>query len=50
MAGIFARHRLNIEQMNVMKPSNQGTSYFNIVIHSDEKTHGKSMKQLAAYC
>lgn len=46
IAGIFARHRLNIEQMNVFETSNKGTSHFNIVIHSDEKTIDRVIKQL----
>ena len=46
MAGIFARHRVNIEQMTVFETSNKGISYFNIVIHSDEKTLHRVIKQL----
>ncbi len=46
MAGIFARHRLNIEQLTVFETSNKGTSYFNIVIHSDDKTIERVVKQL----
>ena len=46
MAGIFARHRINIEQMNVFETSNKGTSHFNIVVHSDEKTIDRVIKQL----
>lgn len=32
MAGIFARNRLNIEQLTVFETGNKGTSFFNIVI------------------
>lgn len=46
MAGIFARHRLNIEQMNVFESGHDGTSFFNIVIHSDEKTKERVIQQL----
>lgn len=46
MAGIFARHRLNIEQMNVSESGKKGTSFFNIVIHSDEKTKERVITQL----
>jgi acetolactate synthase-1/3 small subunit len=46
MAGIFARHRVNIEQLHVFETSNKGTSYFNIVIHSDAVTTDRVIKQL----
>lgn len=46
MAGMFARHRLNIEQMNVFETSNKGTSFFNIVVHSEEKTAERVVQQL----
>jgi acetolactate synthase-1/3 small subunit len=46
LAGIFARHRLNIEQLNVFETSNSGTSLFNIVVHSDEKTMDRVINQL----
>lgn len=46
IAGIFARHRLNIEQMNVFETKNKGTSCFSIVIHSDAKTTDRLIKQL----
>ena len=46
IAGIFARQRVNIEQMNVFETSNKGTSYFNIVFHSDPKTTDRVVKQL----
>ncbi|MFT3742266.1 MAG: ACT domain-containing protein [Gammaproteobacteria bacterium] len=46
MAGIFARFRLNIEQMNVNETANRGVSYFNIIVHSDEKTVHRVIKQL----
>jgi acetolactate synthase-1/3 small subunit len=46
MAGIFARHRVNIEQLTVFETSNRGTSYFNIVIHSDTKTVTRVINQL----
>lgn len=46
MAGIFAKHRLNIEQMNVFDSGNEGRSFFNIVIHSDEKTKERVINQL----
>lgn len=46
MAGIFARYRLNIEQMNVSETGNRGTSYFTIIVHSDEKTTARVIKQL----
>ncbi len=46
IAGIFARHRLNIEELNVVETKNKGVSHFNIVIHSDEKTVHRLMGQL----
>ncbi len=46
MAGIFARHRVNIEQMHVFETSNKGISYFNVVIHSDDKTTTRVIMQL----
>lgn len=46
MVGTFTRHRLNIEQLNVFETDNKGTSYFNIIIHSDDKTVDKLIKQL----
>ena len=46
LAGIFARYRLNIEQMNVFETGNRGTSYFNIIVHSDAKTADRVIKQL----
>lgn len=46
MAGIFARHRLNIEQMSVFETSNKGISFFNIVVHSDVKTLNRVVQQL----
>lgn len=46
MVGTFTRHRLNIEQLNVFETDNKGTSYFNIIIHSDDKTVEKLIKQL----
>lgn len=45
-AGIFARHRLNIEQLSVFETSIKGTSHFTIVIHSDPKTIERVMNQL----
>jgi acetolactate synthase I/III small subunit len=46
MAGIFAKHRLNIEQLTVFETKLKGTSYFNIVIHSEIKTMERVLKQL----
>jgi acetolactate synthase I/III small subunit len=46
MAGIFARNRLNIEQLTVFETSNKGTSFFNIVIHSDAQTIARVVEQL----
>ncbi|HVV68241.1 MAG TPA: ACT domain-containing protein [Gammaproteobacteria bacterium] len=46
LAGIFARYRLNIEQMNVFETGNRGTSYFNIIVHSNAKTADRVIKQL----
>ncbi len=46
IAGIFSRQRLNIEQLTVFETSNKGTSYFNIVIHSDVKTINRVIQQL----
>lgn len=46
IAGICARNRLNIEQLNVFE-GNKGTSYFNVVVHTDTKTMDKVMNQLA---
>lgn len=46
MAGIFARNRLNIEQLTVFETGNKGTSFFNIVIQGDAKTIERVVKQL----
>lgn len=46
MAGIFARNRLNIEQLTVFETGNKGTSFFNIVIHSDARSLSRVVKQL----
>lgn len=46
MAGILARHRLNIEQLNVFETQHKGISCFSIVIHSDAKTTDRLIKQL----
>ena len=46
MAGLFARHRLHVMQMNVFETANKGTSYFNIVIQSDALRIEKVVKQL----
>jgi acetolactate synthase I/III small subunit len=46
LAGIFARQRVNIEQMHVFETCNKGISYFNVVIHSDEKTTQRVIMQL----
>lgn len=46
MAGIFARNRLNIEQLTVFETGNKGTSFFNIVLHSDATTIHRVVKQL----
>ncbi len=46
MAGIFARYRINIEQLTVFETSNKGTSYFNIVVHSDVQTTERLINQL----
>jgi acetolactate synthase-1/3 small subunit len=46
IGGIFARNRLNIEQLTVFETENKGTSLFNIVIHSDSKTIERVIKQL----
>lgn len=45
IAGIFARSHLNVSQMSV-ETKEHGISYFNIVVHSDEKTIDKLVKQL----
>lgn len=46
MAGIFARNRINIEQLTVFETGNKGTSFFNIVIHSDVRCIERVIKQL----
>jgi acetolactate synthase I/III small subunit len=46
MAGIFARNRLNIEQLTVFETGNKGVSFFNIVIHCDAKCIEHVVKQL----
>ncbi len=46
MAGIFARYRLNIEQLNVVEICNKDMSYFNIMVYSDPKTIERVIKQL----
>lgn len=46
MAGIFARNRLNIEQLTVFETMNKGTSFFNVVVHSDIKSMERVIKQL----
>ena len=46
IAGMFARHRLNIEQLNVFETNNKGTSHFHIIVHSNDKAIEKVIKQL----
>lgn len=46
MAGVLARNRLNIEQLTVFETGNKGTSFFNIVLHSDAQTIDRVVKQL----
>lgn len=38
MSGIFARHRLNIQQLNVYATEDVNVSCFSITVFSDEKT------------
>ena len=46
MAGLFARHRVNIEQLNVCEIGASGLSSFNIVIYSSEHKVNLVVKQL----
>jgi acetolactate synthase-1/3 small subunit len=46
ISGIFARHRLNIQQLNVFATANKNVSFFNITVHSDEKTVTLVVKKL----
>lgn len=46
MAGVFARYRLNVDQLNVFETGQGNTSYFNVVIQSDEKTIHRVIHQL----
>ncbi|KTC77887.1 ACT domain-containing protein [Legionella brunensis] len=46
MASIFARNRLNIEQLTVFETGNKGVSLCNVVIHSDIETMERAIKQL----
>lgn len=46
IATIFARNRLNIEQLNVFETSQKGISHFNIMVHSCESLIEQIVKQL----
>ncbi|MGA2654431.1 MAG: ACT domain-containing protein [Gammaproteobacteria bacterium] len=46
ISGIFARHRLNIQQLNVFATANKNISFFNITVHGDEKTVVLVVKKL----
>jgi acetolactate synthase-1/3 small subunit len=46
MASVFARQRLNIEQLSVFETNQKGLSHFNIVIYSEEKTMQRVLHQL----
>lgn len=44
--GVFARHNLHIEQMNIFETSLHGLTYFNIVMQCDAQMAEKLLKQL----
>jgi acetolactate synthase I/III small subunit len=46
ISGIFARHRLNIQQLNVFATGNKNISHFNITVHGDTKTVVLVVKKL----
>jgi len=46
IAGILARNCLNIEQLTVFETHKKGTTFFNIVIHSDVERLERVVKQI----
>jgi acetolactate synthase-1/3 small subunit len=46
IAGIFARHRLNIQQLNVFATDNKNLSHFSIAVNGDAKTVDLVVKKL----
>ena len=46
LACIFARNRLNIEQINISTTKNSRVSHFNLMIHADDKTTFRLLQQL----
>lgn len=46
ISGIFARHRINIQQLNVFEIENSGVSHFSIVVHGNSKTVDVVVKKL----
>lgn len=46
IAAVFARHRLNIINMNVYEMSNKESSYFNVAFQSEAHTKNKVIHQL----
>ena len=46
IASIFARHRVNVEHMNVFESKCKGISHFSITIYSDNDRLDKIVKQL----
>ncbi len=46
ITGIFARHRMNIQQLNAFATANENISYLSITVHGDEKTVALVVKKL----
>jgi acetolactate synthase I/III small subunit len=46
ISGIFARHRINIQQLNVFEIENSGISHFSIVVQGNSKTVEVVVKKL----
>jgi acetolactate synthase-1/3 small subunit len=46
VSGIFARHRINIQQLNVFAIGTKNQSHFNITVHGDSKTVVLVVKKL----
>lgn len=46
LTGIFARHRMNIQQLHAFATANKNISYLSITVHADEKTVALVVKKL----
>ncbi|GAB4391379.1 MAG: hypothetical protein Tsb005_00910 [Gammaproteobacteria bacterium] len=47
MTTVFARHRVNVGQLNVFETKTQGVAHLNVVIYSNEILATKLVKQLS---